>query len=70
MFKSVNELVDNISNMKIRGANKIAIESLKFLRDFCKKKGFRKEFQTAVKKLQKTRPTAVVLHNCLETVKK
>jgi len=70
MSKSLNELVDDINSMKIRGADKIAIESLKFLRDVCKKKGFKKEFQTSVKKLQKTRPTAVVLYNCLEIVKK
>ena len=70
MSKSLNELVADIKSMKIRGANKIAIQSLKFLKTFSKKKGFGKDFQKAVKKLEKTRPTAVVLHNCLEIVKK
>lgn len=70
MHGTLNELLLGIKNMKIRGANKIAIESLKFLKKHYKKRGFGKDFQKSVKKLEKTRPTAVVLHNCLEILKK
>jgi len=53
-----------------QGAKNIAIFSLKFLRTVAKKKGFGKEFRRAARELEKTRPTAVVLHNCLEIVRK
>jgi len=66
----MNELLKNIESMKIRGANRIAIEGLKFLRKFCKEKGFGRDFQKTTEKLESVRPTAVVLHNCLEILKK
>jgi ribose 1,5-bisphosphate isomerase len=43
---------------------------LKFLRKLAKEKGFGKEFNKIAQKLEKTRPTEVVLHNCLEIIKK
>ena len=54
----------------VQGAKNIAIFSLKFLRTVAKKKGFGKQFRRAARELEKTRPTAVVLHNCLEIVRK
>ena len=59
-----------IKSLEIQGAKEIAIESLKFLRTLAKKKGFGREFNTAMKRLEKARPTAVVLHNCLEIIRK
>jgi len=70
MYNDLKTLVDRINNLEIQGAKQIAIESLKFLRKIAKEKGFGKEFEQAAKKLEKTRPTEVVLHNCLEIVKK
>lgn len=69
-MSSLNEVVRNIKNVKVQGAKQIAIYSLKFLKKFCKKYGFGKKFELTCKELEKTRPTAVVLHNCLEILKK
>jgi ribose 1,5-bisphosphate isomerase len=70
MHKDLNDLLKSIKNIEIQGAKEIAIESLKFLRKLAKEKGFRKDFSQASNKLKKIRPTAVVLHNCLEIIKK
>lgn len=64
------DTVKKIKSVEIQGAKEIAIHSLKFLRDFCNKKGFGKEFRHAARELERARPTAVVLHNCLEIVRK
>lgn len=70
MPKTLEETVKKIKSLEIQGAKEIAIYSLKFLRKFAKKKGFGREFDRASKKLKEARPTAVVLHNCLEILKK
>lgn len=70
MHESLNDIIIRIKSLEIQGAKQIAIESLRFLRDFAKKKGFGKDFDNACKKLAKARPTAVVLHNCLDILKK
>ena len=70
MPDSLESLVKRIKSLEIQGAKQIAIESLKFLRTLAKKKGFGREFNSSMKKLEKARPTAVVLHNCLEIIKK
>jgi len=70
MPDDLKTLIDRINRLEIQGAKEIAIESLKFLRKIAKEKGFGKEFEQAAKKLEKTRTTEVVLHNCLEIVKK
>ncbi|MBN2203043.1 MAG: translation initiation factor eIF-2B [Candidatus Aenigmarchaeota archaeon] len=70
MPESLSGLEKRIKSLQVQGAKNIAIESLIFLRTLVKKKGFRNDFREAVKRLEKTRPTAVVLHNCLEEIKK
>ncbi len=70
MPQSLGRIVKRIKSLQIQGAKEIAVESLKFLRNFSKHKGFGKEFDAACKKLEQARPTAVVLHNCLEILKK
>ena len=70
MQESLDGLLKRIKNLEIQGAKEIAIESLKFLRNYAKKNGFGKDFDRVAMKIEKTRPTAVVLHNCLEIVKK
>ena len=67
---SLEKVVENIKSMRIQGAKEIAIYALKFLREFCKKNGFGLKFEVAAWKLEEARPTAVVLHNCIESLKK
>jgi len=70
MQESLNVFINKIKSLEIQGAKEIAIESLKFLRELSKAKGFGKEFEHAAKKIEEARPTAVVLHNCLEILRK
>jgi ribose 1,5-bisphosphate isomerase len=70
MPESLPCFVRRVRDLEIQGAKQIAVESLKFLRTLAKKKGFGKEFNRAAKTIEKARPTAVVLHNCLEIVNK
>ncbi len=69
-MESLEKVVENIKSVKIQGAKEIAIYALKFLRDFCKKNGFKLKFEVAAMILEQARPTAVVLHNCIEVLKK
>ena len=70
MPETLGDIVKRIKSLEIQGAKEIAVESLKFLRKFAKKKGFGKGFDKACKKLEEARPTAVVLHNCLVILKR
>ncbi len=70
MHESLDSFIKRIKSLEIQGAKEIAIESLKFLRNFAKENGFGKKFESVARKIEKTRPTAVVLHNCLEILKK
>jgi len=69
-MKSLERVVDDIKSVKVQGAKEIAVYALKFLRKFCKKHGFGLKFEVACMVLERARPTAVVLHNCLEILKK
>lgn len=69
-MSSLEKAVNDIKSVKIQGAKEIAIYALKFLREFCKKSGFGLKFEVAAWKLVEARPTAVVLHNCIEILKK
>ncbi len=71
-MKKVENLKDAkkaIKNIDVQGAKEIAIFSLKFLKQVAKKHGFSKKFEKTSNELEKTRPTAVVLHNCMKIVK-
>jgi len=67
--ETLSSIERKIKSVSIQGARNIAIFSLRFLRDLAKEKGFRNEFTKASKKLEKARPTAVVLHNCLKIIR-
>lgn len=67
---SLEKVLEDIKSVKIQGAKEIAIYALKFLREFCKKNGFGLKFEVVAWKLEEARPTAVVLHNCIEILKK
>ena len=70
MQDGLNEFVKKIKSLEIQGAKEIAVESLKFLRKYSKEKGFGKDFDRTARLIEKARPTAVVLHNCLEILEK
>jgi len=67
--ETLETLVGRIRSLEIQGAKEIAVESLKWLRPFVRENGFGKEFLKVVSALDASRPTAVVLHNCLEILK-
>jgi ribose 1,5-bisphosphate isomerase len=69
MVEGQEELIRSIKDLEIQGANEIAVHSLRFLRKYAKEKGFGKGFDQVANKIEKTRPTAVVLHNCIEILK-
>ena len=67
---SFQKTIKDIRKLKIQGASEIAIYSLCFLRKYVRYHGFGKDFEIISKNLEKVRPTAVVLHNCIEILKK
>ena len=67
---SFQKTIKDIRKLKIQGASEIAIYSLCFLRKYVRYHGFGKDFEIISMKLEKVRPTAVVLHNCIEILKK
>jgi len=67
--ETLETLVGRIRSLEIQGAKEIAVESLKWLKPFVRDNGFGKEFLKVVGELDASRPTAVVLHNCLEILK-
>jgi len=69
-MESPARAAERIRSVRIQGAREIAIYSLKYLRGFCKRYGFKLKFEVAAMILESARPTAVVLHNCLEILKK
>ncbi|MCD6367896.1 MAG: translation initiation factor eIF-2B [Candidatus Aenigmarchaeota archaeon] len=68
--KKLEKTLKKIKSLEIQGAQEIAIESLKVLRELAEKKGFDSEFINAANKLIKARPTGVSVYNCLKIVKK
>jgi len=66
----MSDIIADIKSLKIQGAREIAVKSLKFLRGFTAKNGFGRDFELVAKRLEEARPTAVVLHNCLEALRK
>lgn len=67
---SLEKAVSEIKSVRIQGAKEIAIYGLKFLRQFAKRSGYNLKFEAAAHFLEEARPTAVVLHNCIEIIKK
>jgi ribose 1,5-bisphosphate isomerase len=70
MHESLSSFIRKIKGLEIQGAKEIAVESLKFLRNYAEENGFGRKFEIAAKKIEKARPTAVVLHNCLQILRK
>ncbi len=62
--------IDNVKALKVQSASTIALESMKYLLKFSSKHGFGKEFDRECLRLLKARPTAVVLYNSIDRVKK
>lgn len=68
-MKTLQQVTKDIKEFRVQGANQIALYGLYFLKEISLKAGFGHRFKTASKCLEKARPTAVVLHNCIEIVK-
>ncbi len=64
------QVVKDIKSVRVQGAREIAIYALNFLQNFAKKNGFGLKLEVVAMMLEEARPTAVVLHNALEIVKK
>ena len=69
-MSSIERTVKDIKTMKIWGARSIAIAGLKAIKEIVEKDGFKKEFRRACKLLISSRPTAVLLFNSIEKVRK
>lgn len=67
---SLEKAVSEIKSVRVQGAKEIAVYGLKFLRQFAKRSGYNLKFEAAAHFLEEARPTAVVLHNCIEIIKK
>jgi ribose 1,5-bisphosphate isomerase len=63
-------VANDIKNFKVQGANQIALYSLEFLKQYVIKNGFDSKFFQIINILENARPTAVVLHNCIESIRK
>ena len=67
---TLDRTVEEIRDFKVQGANNIAIYGMKFLRQFARRHGFGLKFEAAAHFIEEARPTAVVMHNCVEILKK
>ena len=67
-MKTLQQVARDIKEFKIQGANQIALYSLYSLKKFALHHGFGLQFKTASKRLEMVRPTAVVLHNCIQII--
>lgn len=68
-MKSAEQVSREIRNFKVQGANQIALYGLAFLRKTALESGFGSKFKSASCILEHSRPTAVVLHNCIKILK-
>lgn len=64
------DFASRLRNLRIQSATTIAIESLKHLLAYTKKNGFGRKFDAECDRLLKARPTAVVLYNAIEKLRK
>ncbi|MEM5766221.1 MAG: S-methyl-5-thioribose-1-phosphate isomerase [Candidatus Aenigmatarchaeota archaeon] len=69
-MQTPEQIIEKIKSVQVQGAREIALYSLHYLRRFCEKNGFGLKFEVVAMMLENARPTAVVLHNCLEILKK
>ena len=65
---TLRTFVHKLKTLEIQGAKQIAIQSLLFLKRY--DPIFGRKFEQAAAQLEAARPTAVVLHNCLEILKR
>ncbi len=68
-MKTLQRVTRDIKEFKVQGANQIALHGLSFLKEVAQKERFGNKFKMASRHLEKARPTAVVLHNCIEIIK-
>ncbi len=68
-MKTLQQITKDIKEFKVQGANQIALHGLSFLKETALRYGFGVKFKEAALRLEKVRPTAVVLHNCMEIIR-
>ncbi len=68
--KGAKEAARDLREFKVQGANQIAVYALTFLKKHVEKNGFDQDFYKIAEILENARPTAAVLHNCLERIRK
>ncbi|WP_337861979.1 translation initiation factor eIF-2B subunit [Nitrososphaera sp.] len=66
---TLERAVREIESVRVQGAKQIAVYGLQFLRQVALEQGFDERFDKIADRLRKVRPTAVVLHNCIEMIK-
>lgn len=66
---ALEEAISDIKSVRVQGAKEIALYALRFLRKVVQEQGFDRRFDEIADTLGKVRPTAVVLHNCIEIIK-
>lgn len=65
----LTSLASKIKSVEVQGAREIALESIKFLLQYAKKHGINSKFFKIGSYLENLRPTAVVLHNCMNIIR-
>lgn len=68
-MKTLRQATRDIKEFRVQGANQIALHGLAYLRQVATNDGFGKKFDSASAKIERARPTAVVLHNCIKIIK-
>ncbi len=68
-LNNIEKTIKDIKNLKIQGARAIAIAGIKILKKIHEVSGFGDDFEYMCDRLEKTRPTAVPMHNAIETIK-
>ncbi|MFH1420942.1 MAG: hypothetical protein ABIG30_03155 [Candidatus Aenigmatarchaeota archaeon] len=66
----MRDIVNDIRTMKIQSGHTIALESLKYLKQFAEKHGFGSAFNGRVRSILDARPTEVMLQNVLKELSK
>lgn len=69
-MSALEKALSEIKSVRVQGAKEIALYALKFLRKVAQEQGFGKKFDEIADALREVRPTAVVLHNCIEIIKR
>lgn len=68
-LNNIEKTIKDIKTLKIQGARAVAIAGIGILQEIHKVSGFSDDFEYMCDRLEKTRPTAVPMHNAIEMIK-